>query len=412
MAFGALDYTVTYAGLRVVDGVEAALFTNTTCSDLERTVPSPRETQIGRLRTRSTFENVEIGVPMAVYALGIDRRDNVAAEACADVTLDGPSKSIEIPLADVAELFGGTYEVAETFDVTAGFNPTLNLALDIMTGLATDPAGYLVSYIASHPDTPSWLRTALSSRATRDLVANALRSAISEIHVPGYVEDVVDLGHGIDLAFTRMTLDGELTFGEGTEFGTFDGTHLVTGIRFPLTDGGESTRPIRALANLPVEVGPTITMHEHTLAIPFGQVVEMVLHDVLLPRVPGSPATMREFLGDLLDCSEISMSLSGDATVQSIANAACDVGLTILGQVIEDYITALWNYDSLTLSGTANLVDSDGDYDRDELEMGRADASWAGSSGTMEFTGTLAGERLDDTAGRAHPVRDRMFELR
>ncbi len=413
LSFGDLDYVVTYTGLRVVDSAEVALFSNITCDDLDRAVPTPAQVQFAFLRARETFEDVEVGVPMAVYALGIDRNDNVAAEACADVTLTGPTGNVEIPLADVAELFGGTYTVEETFDVTDGFSPALDFTLDLLTGLATDPAAWLVDYVASSDSVPSWLRSALSSRVTRDLVANALRDAISDIHVPGYLSDLFDLGHGINTAFSRLTLDGELTFGEGTEFGTYDGTHLVTGIRFPLIDGGEANRSVRALANLTVEVGPTITMHEHTLALPFGRVVEMVLNEVLLPSLPGSPTSTHEFLTQLIDCSEIAMELAGeDPTIESIANGVCDVGLTILGGVIENYITEMWEYDSLTLSGTADLVDTDGDYDRDHLEDGEADALWSGDSGDLVFMGTLAGERLDDEGGREHPVRERLTGLR
>ncbi len=413
LSFGSLDYVVTYTGLRVVDSAEVALFSNITCSDLDRSVPSPAQVGYAFLRARETFDNVEVGVPMAVYALGIDRNDNVAAEACADVTLSGPTGNVEINLADVGELFGGTYSVEETFDVTAGFSPALDFTLDLLTGLATDPARWLVDYVAGSDSVPSWLRSALSSRVTRDLVANALRNAIDDIHVPGYVSDLFDLGHGIDTAFTQLTLDGELTFGEGTEFGTYDGTHLVTGIHFPLVGGGEANRSIRALANLTVEVGPTITMHEHTLAIPFGQVVEMVLNEVLLPALPGSPSSTHELLTQLLDCSSIASSLAGeDATVESIANGVCDVGLTVLSGVIENYVTEMWQYDSLTLSGTADLVDTDTDYDRDHLEDGRADATWSGDSGDMMFTGTLAGARLDDMPGRTNPVRERINGLR
>jgi len=413
MTFGDLEYVVTYTGLRVVNSAEVALFTNVTCEEMNRAVPAPRAVQYSFLRARETFENVEVGVPMAVYALGIDRNDNVAAEACADVTLSGPTGTVEIPLGDISELFGGTYTVAETFDVTSGFNPSLDFTLDLLSGLATDPATWIVDYVADRDGTPGWLASALRSSTTRRLASDALRRAIDEIHVPGYVSDVFDLGHGIDTAFSELTLDGELTFGEGTEFGTYDGTHLVTGVRFPLTDGTVATRNVRALANLTVEVGPSITMHEHTLALPFGRIVEMVLNDVLFPSLPGSPANSHEFISDLFDCGAIATSIAGDSsTTEAIVNAVCDLGVTLIADRLESYITEMWQYDSLTLSGTAVLTDLDGDYDRDHLENGVADALWTGASGTLDFDGTLTGERLDDEGGRNHPVRDRFTGLR
>lgn len=413
MRFGAVEYLATYTGSRVIDTVEAALFTNITCSDLARTVPAPRETQYTRLRNRSQFENVEAGIPLAIYALGIDRRDNVAAEACADVVLEGATTSVEIPLDDVAEIFGGTYRIDETFDVTGGFSPTLDLVLDILGGLSSDPAAYIVDFVAGRDETPGWLRTALSSRVTRDLVASYLRGAIADIHLPGYVTEVVDFGGDVNRAFTGLTFDGQLTFGEPDEFGASLGSHRLTAIRFPL-DGATTERPMSAVANeIPITVGPSITVAEHELSVAFGAVVEMILHEVLLPRLPGSPRTTGEFIGGLLDCDGIAASLGGDSsTTTSIANAVCDIGVTLLGGMIEGYITDMWQYDTLHLSGTANLRDSDQDYDRDTLQEGVATARWTGSSGELSFGGTMAGNRMDDTTGRQHRIRERMVDLR
>ncbi len=412
MRFGELDYVVRYTGTRIVDSVEAALFTNVTCDELSRTVPSPRETQVTRLDRGEKFTDVEVGIPLAVYALGIDRGDNVASEACADVTLDGPTGNVEIALDDVDELFGGTWAVQETFDVTDGFNPTLDMLLDIMTGLSTDPAGYVVDFVADYPSTPSWLRTALSSPATRALVAGVLRDAISDVTVPGFVTETVDFGADVDRAFSYLTFDGEITFDEPDEFGGSLGTHRVTRMSFPLDDG-IAERPISALAeDVGVTVGPTIEMSEHELAIAFGRVVEMILHDVLLPRLPGSPRTTHEWITSLLDCDSIATSIAGESgTVRDVTNAVCDIGLALLSGLIDGYVEELWQYDRLYLSGTADLLDSDGDYDRDVLEEGEADARWVGDSGEMLFTGTFGGERLDDETGRPHRVRERLGSL-
>ena len=412
MRFGQLSYTVRYDGMRLVDSVEAALFTNLTCSDLSRSVPSPRETQVTVLDRTGTFAEVEVGIPLAIYALGIDRNDNVAAEACADAMLVESMGNVEIELDDVAELFGGTWAIQETFDVTAGFSPTLDTLLDVMTGLSTDPAGYVVDFVATHPSTPGWLRTALSSSVTRTIVAGVLRDAIDDVTLPGYVTETLGFGADVDRAFTQLTLDGQLTFEEPDEFGASLGQHRVTRIYFPL-DGGIAERPVSAVAeNVGVTVGPTITVAEHQLAIAFGQVIEMILHDVLLPRLPGSPATTHEWLEGLLDCDSIATSIAGETgTVRDATNAVCDVGLALLGGLIEGYLTELWQYDVLHLSGTANLIDSDMDYDRDVLEEGMAQARWVGDSGELSFSGVFEGSKMDDVTGRTHRVRERMRDL-
>jgi hypothetical protein len=413
MRFADLDVTVTYSGRRDVQTVELALFTNVTCTELNTSVPVPRDVKSTRVYGTETFTAVEVGIPLAVYALGIDRRDNVAAEACLDHVLDSTGGAVTIDLSDTRELFGGTYTTVETFDVTEGFDPTLDFVLDLLEGVSTDPAAYIVDLVASSPETPGFIRSALAIPGTRDAVANALRDAISTIHVPGYLVDVADFGYGVNLAFERLTFDGQLTFPEPDEFGAGVGSHRLTQIRFPLTDGGEATRALTARADgIAINVGPEISIAEHALAIEFGRVIEMVLNDVLLARLPGSPASVTAWLHDLFDCASIAASLSADPTIRTVANSVCDIGISLLGATVEDSITGLWEYDTLHLSGTAALTDEDQDYDRDHLVDGHANSRWTGASGELIFAGTLSGQRLDDVTGREHPVRERMTGLR
>jgi hypothetical protein len=412
MRFSNLEVTVTYGGRRDVQTVELALFTNVTCTTLNTSIPVPRDVKGTRVYGTETFEAVEVGIPLAVYALGIDRRDNVAAESCLDHVLTPGGDAVTIDLVDTRELFGGTYTTVETFDVTEGFDPTLAFVLDLLEGVATDPAAYVVDLVASSPDTPSFVRSALAIPGTRDAVVAALRDAIAAIHIPGYLLDLADFGYGVNLAFERLTLDGQLTFPEPDEFGAGVGSHRLTQVRFPLTDGSEASRMISVRADdIAINVGPEISIAEHALPLEFGALIEMVLNDVLLARVPGSPTSITDLLHDLLDCAGIAASLSGDPTIRSIATSACDIGLALLGATVEDSITDLWSYDTLHLSGTAALTDEDQDYDRDHLVDGHANSRWTGTSGELIFTGTLSGERLDDVTGREHPVRARLTGL-
>lgn len=409
MRFGALDYVVRYDGMRDVTGAEVALFTNVTCSDLARAVPTPREVQEKRLGVAGKFENVEVGLRLAVYALGIDRADLVAAEACADVTLDGPTGNVTINLQDTADVLGGTFQTEETFDVTAGFHPALDALLDAMRGLSTDAARYVVDLVADHPRTPSWLRSALSSSAVRSTVASLLRDAIGDIHVPGYVTALLDFGGDVDTAFSQLTLRGQLSFTNPDEFGAAMGNHRIYSVAFPL-DGTIAERRVAATAPVNVTVGPMITMDEHALGLVFGQVLEMIINDVLLPRLPGSPTSLVELTRGLLDCEAIARSLVGTgSTWTDVADGVCEVGLTLLGGYLEAQLLALGEYDTLHLSGTAQLQDLDRDYDRETINGGMAHARWTGADGEIVFDGTFTGLREDDTRGQRHPVRERMM---
>lgn len=411
--FGTFDYVVQYMGRRDVRSAETAIFANMTCAALARAIPAPRESHTTRIAESKRVDNVEVGLRVAVYALGIDTHDMVAATGCSDITLTGPTGHVDVVLSDEAEIIGGTYNTEEHLDVTAGFSSTLDTLFAAMRGLSEDPARFLVDFVATYSGTPDWLRSAISSGAIRSVVAGLLRDAISRIHVPSYVTDVLDVGAEFDRGLSGMTLAGTMTFGEPDEFGATRGRHVVTAVRMPLL-ASTVERPVRAEADIDVSMTMStgFSVAEHDLAISFGQLAEMLLDDVLLPALPGAPHSMRELLASFFDCRAIASSIGGeDPTLVSITNAACEIGEVALGEAITNYITALWQYDTLHIAETAQLVDSDYDYDRDRFNMGHVAARWTGASGEMSFPGTLTGSRRDDTV-RTNPIRQHIIDLR
>lgn len=411
MRFGTLDYTVTYAGRRLVRDAEVALFTNTSCDALNTRVPTPRDVSYPRIGETKQFGDVEVGRNMAVYALGIDRNDQVAAEACADVVLDTTTGSVTIALEDVSELFGGRYEVVESFDVTEGLPTALDMTLRILHGLADDPASFVVEFVRDLDSVPGWVESVLDFGPSRAVVIGLLRDVLSRVHLPGYVTELLDLGRDLDIALADMTLAGELEFPEPNEFGEGMGTHSLRSMRVPV-DGMIVERNISATTEVQIQVASTITLPEHSLDVSFGQLVEIILNDVLLPRLPGSPDNLGDLVSGLLDCRAIADSLAGDSsTTASVVNSVCELGSTFIGAYLEDQITSLWSFETLNLQGTADLEDTDGDYDRDVIRNGMSTARWTGDSGELVFNGDMNGTRLDDRP-RAHPIRDRMTELR
>ena len=221
--FGTINYIVEYTGTRFVDTVEVGLFSNTTCAIARTAPPAPRATQMTRLHTRNAFMNVESGIPLAVFALGIDRRNAVAAEACVDITLDAPVEEVQVNLGDLSPLVGGVFNVEDTFDVTGGLNPIVNETLAALRGLSEDPARYIVDFVAAHNDGPTG--AALRNPIVAAAVANALRGALDNIHLPGTVVAIGELGADLDRALSAMTLRGDLTFDVPDEFGAAPGRH-------------------------------------------------------------------------------------------------------------------------------------------------------------------------------------------
>ncbi len=412
LAFDDLAFRVGYRGRRIVTHVEAALFGNTRCADLNVRVPTPDAVRRPALGATERFENVQVGVTHALVALGVDARDYVAAEACVEVTLDGSDETfVEVTLEDLPEELGGTYETVERFDVTEGFDPRMDALLEAMRGLSEDPAAYLVDYVASRSDTPRWLREALSFPPTRALVVGKLQETLDRIHLPDELRQLLEVGAELERAFSSMTLRGRLQFEAAAEFTEANGTHEISSVEVT-TSRGAASMPVTASAPVRVELGDEIRLDEHALALSFGSLVRLVLQEAVLARLPGMPGTVTEYVTGLFDCEAIARDLSGDGSdAAPLVEAACDLGAASLGATIEGWILGLGDYDTLHLQGQAALRDTDGDYDRDRIEQGSAQARWSGPDGELRFEGVFEGEREGDSSGRPHRLREAMSGL-
>lgn len=409
--FGTVDFSVDYRGTRDVASAEVAVFTNTTCEMLRATVPSPRESMMVALRERRAVEGLEVGVPNVLYALGIDRRDGVAAEACADVTLESGEGSVEILLEDIDELTGGTYLMEETLDVTSGFAGPLDFVLDAMRGLTTDPAAWLVALVRDGDFAPGWVRDGL--RAFGGTATRYLREALDFIHVPGWLRTLAEIGAEYDRALSGMVLVSELTMGEPNEFGVIDARQRLHTLKLPISTGVLESAIHGEATFAPSLDGETLTMPEHDLAVPFGEVIDIVTREVVFSRIDGRPTSFRGVMDAIVPCDRVAAYFGDEGSWErDLAEAACEYGSAYIGSQIDERLARLWDYDTLHLAENTRLVDSDLDYDRDRFEDGTTAARWTGAAGELAFPGTLTGSRFLDETGRAHPVRDRMGDLR
>jgi len=412
MAFGTLGVEVSYMGSRPIRDAELALFVNASCEDLNRAVPLPTSVGEVAVGARTEFAPLALDVPMAVYALGIDTNDRVAAETCTDVTMTEPMTELQVPLSDVATRVNGPYSTVETFDVTDGFPSGLDTILEIAAGLSgPNPARWLVDLVADNPSTPGWLRDGLSSGFTRDLVATLLADVLDDIHLPSELVEVGRFGADVDAAFRALTLEGVLNFADPDEYGVAMGTHTIDRVRLPLSDGTEAvhnyTEP--PSAETVITFGERIDVDEHALAMPFGDLVETVLRETILSRISGSPDTVGELVASFFDCPAIAMEV-GTGTIASLAEAACTVGVAALEVRVDGALGSLWSYETLNLSGSADLLDSDQDYDLDQIVDGTAHARWTNESDALEFDGTFTGESRHDPE-LTHRIRERMTGL-
>lgn len=409
MVTGTLDVEVSYMGPRPVVDAELAIFTNASCEDLARAVPSPAAVANANLGDYATFDGLALDVPMAVYVLGIDGNDNVAAQKCISHTMTEEAEVLRAVLADTEMGLGGPYATVETFDVTDGFSNDLDTVLHVAGGLGSDdPALWLVNEVRNHSGTPSWIRSALGSSFTRQLAADLLRQGLEDIHTPTELNEMVRFGADVNSAFTGLTLEGELGFDRPDEYGVAMGTHRITQLVVPLSDG-EARTPQNQSAEVVVTFGDRIEMDEHQFALSFGELVEIILSQSILNRLSSSPATVGELIEQQFDCSAIAARI-GTGFTEDVANAVCTAGVTMLRQRIDQAIRNLWDYDTLNLSGDSALADLDEDYDFETIEEGEAQARWTGSSGQLDFPGVFTGEAMDDDPSN-HPIRERMAGL-
>lgn len=392
-----LVMTPIYEGMRRVDSVDVALFSNTTCAALSDAVPTPRDAAETRTYEPVTFRGVDSASPDAVYAIGYNGEGMISTLRCLDVDHDAPEQTFE--LVDVEGTEGGTFTTLETFDVTEGMPVALDRTLEAMSGLTTDPGGYLVDLAIESGRLPGFAESLLGF--SRGLVGGMLEGALERIHTPAYLVDAAEAGASMDASFRALTFVGTLHIGEAGEFGDATSTHQLNEMRIPTADGFDA----RPLTTETAEVAASfedgqVTLPEHDLAVSFGEVVESVLEESVLPRFPGSPGSMSELVAQMVPCTEVAFELAGEsATYRDVAELVCDIGTAYLGELITGWITDLFQFDTLTLAGVGTTTDVDADYAADEFE-GSADAVWSGATGALEFAGELEGSLAEPRGER------------
>ncbi|MFK8000358.1 MAG: hypothetical protein AB8H86_12220 [Polyangiales bacterium] len=388
--------TPEYSGMRAIADVYTGVFSNYTCGEFASLVPTPQEVQSGRLGETREFSGIDTASPIAVYSLGYNSRDFVATFRCVDVDFDAGNE-VAFEMADVTDLQGGVFDMTETFDVTDGFPPAVNFILDAMSGLTTDPANWLIDLAIESDLLPGVINELLDG--SRIVVAGYINDAIASINRPDYVDDILEAGAELDRVFTELTIAGTLSISEANEFGEGIAVHRLRELRVPV--GEETiTRPLRDQRVDDVGVvfadGMQI-IDEHTFMVSLGEVMGIVINDIILPRLPGSPNSMSELLGQLINCEGLGdASFIPEDTSDSIRRGLetlCEAGINLAGSRIDDQLEELLDWDTLTLAGEGMTMDDDQDYRADEFE-GTANASWAGGpGGTLDFEGELRGVR-------------------
>lgn len=446
-AFGDLRFVTSYSGARSVPRVEVGLFGNWSCEQLfAGNVVDPNATRATIIFQQETMTNVAVGPVLSLYAVGIDVRNNVAAEGCIDITdfAGNDTTPRTLTLTDVSMRRNGTYDVVEQYDITEGFPAGVEFAFDAISGLLTDPAAYIIDIIATWNTNPvlnpgggtpipAAIEAILAIPSFRTALETPLRNLFNQVTAisPGWLRDV---GYGLgDLAgaFQNMNLRGTLNVPPTSgEVPTVNGMHVITSIVVTRTTAASGavpfTTPAYSATTVPLTVGDTLLIGEHTINFNFGNLLKSIVENQILSRFSPDGMTgqsVTQVVSNLVACSSRFDFLRDDdggflsGFGADIGTALCDIAVNLVGGMAENLLySSIINWDRMTLEGSVPMVDQDGDYDAEKLLNGTMDARWwsstgaVGAAGVTEsiFTGTINGTLNPDPSATSHPVRARL----
>jgi hypothetical protein len=406
--FGDVEFTVRHEGRSEVDAVEVALFEHARCSDLQHDVPEPVASERVPTGSWDLFEEVEIGVPLALYGLGVDFRDRVVAQGCTDLTLQGPRRDVPLVVRDARDRVGGTYDLQWTVDATASApSQPLGALLSLLDRFAFDPAGTVVDTVAEDPDSPRQVRENVEASFARERVKGKLKDALRRVHSDGLLYDVEDFADEVHDGLSELTLQSELRVTQiDPEFGSV-APHELRNVGVPHR-GEMLTHPLEGSGDARVGLqDESFTVFEHTFDRPLGRLIEAVLEELLLPTMPSKPRSLARLPHQVYPCRDIERHLDGDSEYwKSLTLDVCTTGRELLASRMEQLLTELKDARPLHLEGRGSLEDTDGDRDRDTLRPGDATLRWSAAPEDYELEGTLEGHRAEDTPSYDHPVRN------
>jgi hypothetical protein len=407
--FAELEYSVRYDGMRAIDWTEVGLFERTSCEQVRATLPEPTFADEGPLGRWMRIEEVEVGVPVAIYALGIDSRNAVAAEACVDTMIESTHAELDILLQDAQAQVAGSYVLDWTFDLTDAEDPSVDQTLKIVRGLGEDAANFLVTFVRDHPDTPRWLEQELATSAVRRRAVEALELALEAHHGRDRLGDFRRLSLDLDTAAGAVTVETLLSFSRADpEFGA-EASHLLQRIRVP-HGARERSRRLEGSASMFVLASErALSLPPHTMPLPLGKILEAVIDDLVLPTLPRAPNHLHALVDDVYACDALATHLSEEHYPARLAARACEYGRELLANDLNDASAAAWERDLVTVEGRADLADTDGDYDTNAVRDGGGELTYEGrGDDEIVLPVTLEGRRAGDNDGVEHPVRRQM----
>lgn len=407
---GSLRVSLTYEGIRRLHGADIYLYEGGTCEDLDPNAPPPADLlqSVQSIRDDATFEGLEPASQWAILAAAVNETGHVAAWSCYPqaVIEDEGETLVELPLQDIPLSSEGRWELQNHFDVSEALPDSVDRLFDAMDEMSddeNDPATFILDMIRDQIDNDG-LRLAFDAARIYFNLDEDLNQQILDV-APDFAIDALHAGGDLGRALNDLQIDSDLRLGQPDEFGVITADHQL--IDLVLTLDGVTNR--FSLANDVHVQGTTaqnvlitvvdeheLQIEQHEFRVGLGTLVLFALNNMVLPRFDGSPESISDLLTNVVDCESVGdwLAETVDMGSSSTWEDICGFGLAAASLYAEQQLLTLNDgYDTLTLEGTAEIKDPNGDLGFDRIDEGVWTSTWSGSSGSVQFPGTFEGNR-------------------
>lgn len=399
-----------------------------------------------------TFDCLPAGAYYTVYAnAGSGDLVCATAGACSRTQVMMPDQTdvMTLEFTDVALQAAGRYNAVDHFD----FSNMLEMCAPDSTIIGcvtagTEDVGKLVccaiKEVVKFFNTPGttivelvfdalklWIGSGIID-AVQAVVGEALESVLNGLieqwaaDTP-WLDDFLDRGQDLTDIIEHLELESELELKKSSAAGV-EGTHYWHALNLYWRQGcveegspgydpecGKFSLDMKDMTVIPdgfpmdlLEGGFTATifkynllnMDRHEIALSYGKLVIWALNDIFIPGISGGQAhSIDELAAMWLDCAGLAAGDIGDAA-ESIGFDRSDVEAACLGVVntlinpVDDMLGRLSLATTLSLLGTARLIDDDCDMDVDRIVDGTYSGYIESANSQAVVTGDWSAERI------------------
>ena len=405
---GDLRVTMTYDGVRRINGADLYLYEDGDCEQFDPTRPAPADLlqTTTSIREDVTFDGMPTRSRWTTLALALNQTGRVTAWGCVGPTevVGGEEVPVEVPLTDLAVRMDGTWQLESHFDVGESLPSGVDSLFDAMAEMTDDPddpATYFLDLLADQIDDGA-LRFAFNAARMLTGFDRSLNDVLLGL-APNFVWDALDAGGDLGRALQDMQIDSVLIVGTPNSEGQVEASHQLVDLVLSL-DGRTHRFSIAndlGVHNATARHVPVTLVDEHTLQIGshsvglgVGSLARFALNEVVLPRFDHAPHSLAEFIEGLVDCGDVGRWLADWVGFGSRGTweSVCDVGVGMMGVYLEQRLLDVNDqYDSMALEGEAQAEDKDMNLDIEGIVDGTWNAHWTGAAGESALAGTFEG---------------------